>query len=80
MQDIIDHIKSLPDNDEEGKIILSMLLIIESVFLIKERSTKAKFNFENVLRAKGNIKNFGWGKLAFEVLIETLTHVTPDTL
>lgn len=77
LEELLSQIKSLPEEEmaEEGKFRLSMLLIIESVFLMNDRWNNAMFPLEYVTLAKRDIQTYAWGKLAFDVLINSLKSV-----
>ncbi|KAL1198211.1 hypothetical protein V5N11_002520 [Cardamine amara subsp. amara] len=58
--DLLDWIKSQPDDAEDCKLRLGMLLILESVFLIKYSVKNCTFANTNLNRARDSMMVYAW--------------------
>ncbi|KAG7593736.1 hypothetical protein ISN45_Aa01g025200 [Arabidopsis thaliana x Arabidopsis arenosa] len=78
--DLLKQIKELGANEEEGKLRLAMLLLIESIFLMPYTNLKFKFPRSYVEIARSNITSYPWGEVSFKILISSINSVCDSDL
>ncbi|CAL9239194.1 unnamed protein product [Arabidopsis halleri] len=77
-EDLLAQLRALGNDDEESKLRLAMLLLLESIFLLKYALNKPSMYFtaEMLERGKNKMHTYPWGKLAFDLLVDSVHKLT----